>query len=583
MKDFMDFFNIGIYINNLLAASYLRSYLQRAGYSKVHLCLNESRFKSLLEKGNKSPHILFVDYEIMHKKGPSAFLSFLFKISPATHIVALVSPPFFKEAIRNLDHGLNDVLLFPDIYERGGGHGKEPEQETQETQELQEVKEAQEAQEEKSAENSQLDLKGLDRMILSKVDQYCQQCALQKEQQTYVEQLQKQSLDIAHSVAPMDSLLAFKQKLEKAKTPHQLIQTFLGHSFSEFPDPDPGPDPVPSPPPVTSADESASSMREGAQEAQEAQKVPESQGGERQILFFHFLPSVYSFVLSHLFPLKEEDGKDWEDMSLGLEGEAFSLSSHEIRTLMQDPYQDQPLLPSLEKFLEKHFPGRGFVTKPLTLYRGQLEGLFVQLGLESMPFTRDLFFLFRDQYELLHLRKKNLDLKLQDELTQLYTRDSFIKKIEEELSRARRITLSCSLVLFSIDQKKLITRELSQAYADFILKCMGKIIKTSSRLNDILFRLGPVDFALLLPHTPQEGAALRAERLRCQLIHGVLGRQMQSLSLSFGVSEFPSCCHSGDVLVKMAQLALKEAQKKGDIKVCIAKAPKDFQPEFKPL
>ena len=591
MKDFMDFFNIGIYINNLLAASYLRSYLQRAGYSKVHLCLNESRFKSLLEKGNKSPHILFVDYEIMHKKGPSAFLSFLFKISPATHIVALVSPPFFKEAIRNLDHGLNDVLLFPDIYERGGSHGKEPEQETQKTQELQEVKEAQEAQEaqeEKSAENSQLDLKGLDRMILSKVDQYCQQCALQKEQQTYVEQLQKQSLDIAHSVAPMDSLLAFKQKLEKAKTPHQLIQTFLGHSFPECPDPDPGPDLVPSPPPVTSADEFASptSMREGTQEAQElqeAQKVPGSQGGERQILFFHFLPSVYSFVLSHLFPLKEEDGKDWEDMSLGLEGEAFSLSSHEIRTLMQDPYQDQPLLPSLKKFLEKHFPGIGFATKPLTLYRGQLEGLFVQLGLESMPFTRDLFFLFRDQYELLHLRKKNLDLKLQDELTQLYTRDSFIKKIEEELSRARRITLSCSLVLFSIDQKKLITRELSQAYADFLLKCMGKIIKTSSRLTDILFRLGPVDFALLLPHTPQEGAALRAERLRCQLIQGVLGRQMQSLSLSFGVSEFPSCCHSGDVLVKMAQLALKEAQKKRDLKVCVAKAPKDFQPEFKPL
>ena len=548
MKDLVQHFNIYIYINNLLAVSYLRSYLQRAGYPKVTPCLNENRFQSLLKA--TPPHILFVDYEILHKKDPRAFLSFLFKASPETHIVALASPPFYSESVKNLDHGLNDVLPFS-VFKENEQKMKEEEKGKKETQKEREEEE----------EPTQLDLKGLDRMILSKIDQHCQQYTLQKEQQKYAKQLQKQNLQIAHSVAPQGSLWAFKQKLEKAPTQHQLLQVFLEHPYLEE---------TTVPTKGDSTDTDPTSPEEGATLQKEG--TPHSS----PLLFFHFLPSVYSFVLSHLFPTQK--GKDSP-----LEGEAFSLSSNEIRNLMKKMHQGKLTLPSLEKFLATHFPGKNFALKFLTLHQGQLEGLFVQLEQTSMPFTKDLFFLFRDQYELLHLRKKILDLKVEDELTHLYTQDSFLKKVEEELSRARRIALPCSLVLFSIDQKELITQELPQAYTDFILKCMGKIIKTSSRLNDLLFRLGPVDFALLLPHTPQEGAALRAERLRCQLMHGILARQVQSLSLSFGVSEFPSCCHSGDVLIKMARLALKEAQKEEDPKVCVAKASKDFQPEFKPV
>ena len=198
-----------------------------------------------------------------------------------------------------------------------------------------------------------------------------------------------------------------------------------------------------------------------------------------------------------------------------------------------------------------------------------------------MPFNKDSHLLFQDQYEILTLRKRLLDMEVKDQLTQLYNQSSFEKKLEEELSRARRITLPCSLVLFSIDQTELMTKELPQAYVDFILKCMGKIIQQSSRVNDLLFRIGIVDFALLLPHTPQDGAALRSERLRVQLMNGVLARQVQSLTLSFGISEFPSSCDSAQKWIKMAKLALIQAQKEKDIRVCIAQAPKNFQPEFK--
>ena len=198
IKESTNFFKICIYVKNLLIASYLRSYLQKSGYSKVTICLNKDRFQSTLDESH--PKLLLVDYEILHKEGTEKFLSFLCKKSPETYIIALTPFHFYSEAVKNLDYGLNDLLIFS-------------------TQEMI-TKEKLE----------QVSLKGLDRLILSRVDQSCHQYYLQEQYQKYMVQLQEQSLEVAKISLPKKSLLSLKQKLKKAKTQYQLLQVFLEDS-----------------------------------------------------------------------------------------------------------------------------------------------------------------------------------------------------------------------------------------------------------------------------------------------------------------------------------------------------------------
>lgn len=186
--------------------------------------------------------------------------------------------------------------------------------------------------------------------------------------------------------------------------------------------------------------------------------------------------------------------------------------------------------------------------------------------------------------------KRNITLKEKhsidttDPVTGLVSRRSFTERLETEISRARRIFMPLSLITIDIDHFHQINEKLGFQQADSILKAIGTILRKTTRVSDIVARTGADEFSLLLPHTGHVGASLKAERIR-RMIEStrfpLLGPGLGSLTISVGVSEYPSFSLDAESLVTSSDDALAQVRAKGN-KVCLATAPESFQMDFVP-
>ncbi|MEQ1879264.1 MAG: GGDEF domain-containing protein, partial [Bdellovibrionia bacterium] len=107
--------------------------------------------------------------------------------------------------------------------------------------------------------------------------------------------------------------------------------------------------------------------------------------------------------------------------------------------------------------------------------------------------------------------------------------------------------------------------------------------KRTSRIVDIAGRIGPAEFAVILPHTDKKGAAIKAEKLR-KLVELTRFPQRetqpgQKFTVSIGVSEYPSLCHDGEALMQSADSAYFQVKNTTN-QVCLAAAPHAFKPDF---
>ena len=88
------------------------------------------------------------------------------------------------------------------------------------------------------------------------------------------------------------------------------------------------------------------------------------------------------------------------------------------------------------------------------------------------------------------------------------------------------------------------------------------------------------EMAMILPHCSKKGAAIRAERLR-RIVEGTTFMENgMKVSISLGVSEYPSLCDSAKTLDETATKALTHILDKGGNKICLYKAPDSHHPEF---
>ncbi|MBY0451446.1 MAG: GGDEF domain-containing protein, partial [Bdellovibrionaceae bacterium] len=77
-----------------------------------------------------------------------------------------------------------------------------------------------------------------------------------------------------------------------------------------------------------------------------------------------------------------------------------------------------------------------------------------------------------------------------------------------------------------------------------------------------------------------KGAALRAERLRQSLKTESFPQAGLVITVSQGISEYPSLTKSADNLEDSAHKTLEFILTKGGDKICIYKAPSDHKPDF---
>ncbi len=176
-----------------------------------------------------------------------------------------------------------------------------------------------------------------------------------------------------------------------------------------------------------------------------------------------------------------------------------------------------------------------------------------------------------DVTELYQLKEEFKKLATVDPLTDLYNRRYFTEQAEKEFQRAKRYSLSMTLISIDIDHFKSINDQYGHPAGDQVLIAVAKLLQKNLRQTDILARIGGEEFSILLPETPAEAAMIFAERVRLDQSELIITGDWQgeiTLSVSIGVSSFLSSDEAFDALFSRADKALYQAKNAGRNTVC---------------
>jgi len=100
-----------------------------------------------------------------------------------------------------------------------------------------------------------------------------------------------------------------------------------------------------------------------------------------------------------------------------------------------------------------------------------------------------------------------------DPLTGLRNRSRFFEDLRREVATARRHELPLSLLVLDVDELHAVNDAQGYDAGDRMLLSIAELLLTRLRVSDIAARVGDDDFAVILPHTPLEGARTLAERV----------------------------------------------------------------------
>ena len=158
--------------------------------------------------------------------------------------------------------------------------------------------------------------------------------------------------------------------------------------------------------------------------------------------------------------------------------------------------------------------------------------------------------------------REKLEQAIRDPLTGLYNRRFFLEALEKEVQRSERYGSEASLVIFDVDDFKLINDQHGHAAGDQVLRRIGEIVEELIRPVDSFARIGGEEFALLLPETRQLDGLLIAERMRTAISrHAILPDRR--VTLSGGVASCPQDAVTRDGIQQEADAALYWAKRHG--------------------
>ena len=167
------------------------------------------------------------------------------------------------------------------------------------------------------------------------------------------------------------------------------------------------------------------------------------------------------------------------------------------------------------------------------------------------------------QIQLTGLRKKGMltpDFQaeaLVDDLTRLYTRAYFERRLEEELLRAGRLDANAAVVFIQLAGFSAFTAAVGTLKSDEIMRSTCKVVRTNVRRSDILTRYSHDHLAMILPYTG-EHVRVVVDRLTVAL-EGELGQSRKApngahVEWIFGSSIYPQ---DGTTWQRLSSIALE--------------------------
>ena len=152
-----------------------------------------------------------------------------------------------------------------------------------------------------------------------------------------------------------------------------------------------------------------------------------------------------------------------------------------------------------------------------------------------------------------------------DGLTELPNRALLRTRLDKALAEARRRTDKVALLFLDLDRFKIINDSLGHSFGDILLQQVAARLKSASREQDTVARVGGDEFVIVLTcvNTAEE-VAQAAERVVDALTSefAIQGRSI-TVSCSLGISIFPEHGRDSETLIKNADAAMYYAKEIG--------------------
>ncbi|MGB8583519.1 MAG: diguanylate cyclase [Candidatus Sulfotelmatobacter sp.] len=177
----------------------------------------------------------------------------------------------------------------------------------------------------------------------------------------------------------------------------------------------------------------------------------------------------------------------------------------------------------------------------------------------------------------LQLREALREQSIRDPLTRLFNRRFLEESLERELQLASRKKQAVAVLFLDLDHFKRFNDTFGHDAGDMVLQSLADLLRTFFRATDICCRYGGEEFAIILPESAAQDAAVRADALRAEVKGLRLQYKKQPigvLSLSAGVAAFPEHGSTPEDLLKIADRCLYESKARGRDIVTVASPQK---------
>jgi diguanylate cyclase (GGDEF)-like protein/PAS domain S-box-containing protein len=173
----------------------------------------------------------------------------------------------------------------------------------------------------------------------------------------------------------------------------------------------------------------------------------------------------------------------------------------------------------------------------------------------------------------LQLRETLREQSIRDPLTHLFNRRFLEESLDRELQLADRKGQSIAVLFLDLDHFKKFNDAFGHDAGDMVLQSLADLFRIFFRATDICCRYGGEEFAIILPESNSEDAAIRANALRSEVKSLRLHYKKEPLgplTVSVGIAAFPEHSSTSEELLKIADQCLYESKNRGRDVVTVA-------------
>ncbi len=182
-----------------------------------------------------------------------------------------------------------------------------------------------------------------------------------------------------------------------------------------------------------------------------------------------------------------------------------------------------------------------------------------------------LKFTFTDELEE-DFQRRMFEAALRDALTRAYNKRYFAERLDKEIAYARRHGTPLSLIVLDVDHFKRINDSVGHPAGDAVLVKLAQVVRDTLRREDVLFRVGGEEFAVICRGIGVKQAATLAERLRMLVAAMRIVHEGKAIAVtaSLGIAGYPEVEAEDPLqLVTAADEALYEAKDAGRNRVVV--------------